>query len=366
MAQLLGVARENTDAYISDRAVNNRTSWAINIIMLLTTSVLFASALTVPFDAKTTAAQVRQQTSLPSYLNKGVAVVTGANSGLGLESVKELLTAGCRVVLCSRSTEAGETALSSLEGEGIDTSRCRVQKLDLSSLDSVSAAAREILGADSEISLLLNNAGIMATPEGRTADGFELQLGTNHIGHHALTRLLLPAVVPDGRVVTVASTAHTMGSVEVDDLMFSTRKYKPWSAYGQSKAANILFAKGLATRLASEGSSVLSVSLHPGVIRTPLWRYGNGVLTWLLHRFILDKDIPQGAATSIFAALAPAEDLTPGAYLSDCAVATPNEQCTDESGEARDALWKATEELIAKAGLALPADLLPVKVAGGR
>lgn len=194
----------------------------------------------------------------------------------------------------------------------------------------------------------------MATPQLQTKDGFEMQVGTNHLGHFALTRLLLPHLSRDARVVTVASTAHTFGTVDPEDLFYSQRKYTPWGAYAQSKAANILFAKGLADELAAAGSGVLSVSLHPGVIATPLWRHGNQWLTWLIHKFILDKDVPQGASTSLYAALAPESALPAGAYLDNCAVASPNAECTDAEGSLRRALWAKSEQLIEKAGLKLP------------
>ena len=217
--------------------------------------------------ATSTAADVvsRYRPSLPSYVARGgVAVVTGGNSGIGAESAKALLDAGCFVVLACRDEAAGERALSEM---GAAAGCARVQKLDLADLDSVSAACSEIAAKEGRVSLLLNNAGVMATPQEKTKQGFELQIGTNHLGHFALTRLLLPLIEDDGRVVTVASTAHTMGSVDTGDLNFATgdRKYSPWGAYGQSKAANILFAKGLADQLKEAGSNVLSVSLHPGV-----------------------------------------------------------------------------------------------------
>mmetsp|Transcript_36774 Transcript_36774/g.64766 ORF Transcript_36774/g.64766 Transcript_36774/m.64766 type:complete len:333 (+) Transcript_36774:65-1063(+) len=328
------------------------------VLRLISSAFMVGSASTFApvFNAKTRASEVRTTFgAAPTYLSQGATIVTGGNSGIGLESVKELLKGGCKVVLCSRSVAAGEAALASLEG--VDTSLARVQKLDLADLDSVREAADEIVKHDPQIALLLNNAGIMATPQGETKQGFEMQIGVNHLGHHALTRLLLPAMVDGGRVVTLASTAHSFGSVDTGDLFFKTRKYKPWAAYGQSKAANILFAKGLADKLAEAGSNILSVSLHPGVIGTPLWRHGNQVLTWLALKVITDKDVSQGAATSVYAALAPAEDLVPGAYLSDCAIAIPNAECSDESRSGRQALWDTSERLIAEAGLALPKSL---------
>merc|ERR1712087_588645 len=281
--------------------------------------------------------------------------------GIGAESVKALLNAGCFVVLCSRDKEAGLLALDDM---GAPPGRARVQQLDLADLSSVKAASAEIAATEGRVSLLLNNAGVMATPQLETKQGFELQIGTNHLGHFALTRLLLPLIQDDGRVVNVASTAHTMGFVDVGDLNFSRgRKYSAWGAYGQSKAANILFAKGLADHLQAAGSNVLSVSLHPGVIRTPLWRHGNRALTWLLHRFIIDKDVSQGAATSLYACLA--DGIPAGSYLSDCKVAMPNEACEDASGSARKALWDLSERLIADAGLVLPERLVVAKCLDG-
>ena len=201
-----------------------------------------ASEMTL--SAKSTAADVvaAHRLKLPPYVTRGgVAVVTGGNSGIGAESAKALLDAGCFVVLCSRDTEAGTKALADI---GAAEGRARVQQLDLADLDSVKAASDEIAAKEGRVALLLNNAGVMATPLQQTKQGFELQIGTNHLGHFALTRLLLPLIEDDGRVVTVSSTAHTMGSVDTSDLSFAHgRSYSAWGAYGQSKAANILFAK---------------------------------------------------------------------------------------------------------------------------
>ena len=325
-------------------------------------SITSASALSL--SATSTASDVvsRFRPSLPSYVARGgVAVVTGGNSGIGTESARALLDVGCFVVLACRDEAAGERALAEM---GAAAGRARVQKLDLADLDSVSAACREIAQKEGRVSLLLNNAGVMATPQQKTKQGFELQIGTNHLGHFALTRLLLPLIEDDGRVVTVASTAHTMGSVESADLNFVERKYTPWGAYGQSKAANILFAKGLADLLEEAGSNVLSVSLHPGVIRTPLWRHNNWLLTKLFLRFITDKDVPvvpQGpVAGRVDQSLrVPRRRHIPaGSYLSDCAVATPNEACEDRDGALRKKLWAQSEKLVAEAGLALPERLL--------
>lgn len=325
--------------------------------MLLRSLTLMTGASALSLSTKSTATEVVSafRNSLPHYVSRGgVAVVTGGNSGIGAETAKALLDAGCFVVLCSRDKDSGLRALAEM---GAATGRARVQQLDLADLNSVEKACNEIMLREGRVSLLLNNAGVMATPREKTKQGFELQVGTNHLGHFALTRLLLPIIEDDGRVVTVASTAHTMGSVDTSDLSFTHgRKYSPWGAYGQSKAANILFAKGLADKLKEAGSNVLSVSLHPGVIGTPLWRHNNWLLTKILLRFITNKDVPQGAATSVYACLS--GGLPPGSYLSDCDIATPNEACEDRDGSLRKALWALSDKLVTEAGLELPDKLL--------
>src|SRR5438552_478567 len=160
---------------------------------------------------------------IPSQEGRTV-VVTGANSGIGLVTVRELAGAGARVVLAVRDPAKGETAAATIDGER------EVRRLDLSDLASVRAFAE---GWDGDLDVLVNNAGVMAPPEGRTKDGFETQIGTNHLGHFALTNLLLPSI--RDRVVTVSSTAHRIGKVDLDDLNWERRGYQRWRAYGQSK-----------------------------------------------------------------------------------------------------------------------------------
>lgn len=306
-----------------------------------------------------------REEGLPAYITRGrgAAVITGGNSGIGLECVKQLLSSGCkRVVLCSRDVDTGKRALANLDGT-VDISKARVQRLDLADLDSICAACHEIKRKEGSVALLLNNAGVLFTPPSITKQGFELQFGTNHIGHHALTRLLLPCMTPDARVVTVSSEAHKFAKFDVSDLMFTRRKYEPFGAYCQSKAANILFAKGLADKLLSAGSSIKSVSLHPGIINTPIWKHGRKrpggkFATWLLHKFVLDKDVEQGAATSVYAALAPAGALSDGGYLDNCAEAQPTPVCRDADKVLRRQLWDATERMISEVGLKLPSKLL--------
>ncbi|KEI44316.1 oxidoreductase [Saccharopolyspora rectivirgula] len=197
------------------------------------------------------------------------ALITGANSGLGLTSAKALAARGARVLLACRSPERGRAALHQV-AEVADT-RPELVQLDLADLSSVRAAADEIRNrAEERIDVLLNNAGVMATPKRTTRDGFELQIGTNHFGHAALTWLLLPAMAPGARVVTVSSLAHWGGSLDLTDLNFQRRTYRPMKAYSQSKLANLLFALQLDRAAREAGRDLISVCAHPGISATEL------------------------------------------------------------------------------------------------
>jgi NAD(P)-dependent dehydrogenase (short-subunit alcohol dehydrogenase family) len=190
------------------------------------------------------------------------AVVTGATSGIGLATVAALVDAGAGVVLAVRDVDRGHAVEAAL------APAARVRRLDLADLDSVRDFAAQLISEARPIDILVNNAGVMAVPEGRTADGFELQLGTNHLGHFALTNLLLPLVTD--RVVTVASAAHRLGTIRLDDLNWEHRRYRRWAAYCQSKLANLLFTLELDHRLVAAGSPVRAVAAHPGYTSTSL------------------------------------------------------------------------------------------------
>jgi NAD(P)-dependent dehydrogenase (short-subunit alcohol dehydrogenase family) len=197
------------------------------------------------------------------------AVVTGANSGLGYETALALAAHGAEVTMAVRDTAKGDAAAQQIRAQAPHAS-LEVHRLDLADLASVDEFAWLWREAHPEgLDLLINNAGIMAIPRRETADGFEMQLGTNHLGHFALTGRLLEAIRPDGRIVTVSSQAHRMGRMDFDDLM-GERKYGAWRAYGQSKLANLLFMRGLAERLERAGSTVASVAAHPGFASTHL------------------------------------------------------------------------------------------------
>jgi NAD(P)-dependent dehydrogenase (short-subunit alcohol dehydrogenase family) len=200
------------------------------------------------------------------------AVITGANSGLGFETATALAAKGARVVLAVRNPERGSAA-ADLIRRAIPAASLAVQELDLTSLDSVRAAAKELRTQHESIDLLINNAGVMMTPKSTTKDGFELQFGTNHLGHFALTNLLLDRVLaaPGSRIVSVSSVGHRfISGIRFDDLQWD-RGYRRSGAYGQSKLANLMFTYELQRRL--EGTKTIAVVAHPGSSRTELLRH---------------------------------------------------------------------------------------------
>ncbi|HZL74358.1 MAG TPA: oxidoreductase [Propionibacteriaceae bacterium] len=244
-------------------------------------------------------------TSADLPLQEGrTVIVTGANSGIGLPTAQAFAVAGARVVLAVRDMAKGEVAAGSIPGA------CEVRKLDLADLTSVRAFAN---GWRGEVDVLINNAGVMRTPERRTADGFELQIGTNHLGHFALTNLLLPQITD--RVVTVASGAHRGGSISLDDLNWERRSYERWAAYQQSKLANLLFTLELQRRLTAAGSGVRALAAHPGYAATNLqFRSERGLENRLMaigNRLFAQSD-EAGARPTLFAAT---QDLPGASYV---------------------------------------------------
>jgi NAD(P)-dependent dehydrogenase (short-subunit alcohol dehydrogenase family) len=240
---------------------------------------------------------------LPSQVGR-TFIVTGANSGIGLPTARALAEAGARVVLAVRNLAKGEAAVESIPGD------CDVRQLDLADLASVRAFAN---GWQGEVSVLINNAGVMGTPERRTADGFELQIGTNHLGHFALTNLLLPQVTD--RVITISSNAHRGGYISLDDLNWHRRKYRRWAAYQQSKLANLLFTLELQRRLTAAGSAVRAIAAHPGYAATNLQFRSESRLEDRLmaigNRLFAQTD-EAGARPTLFAA---SQDLPGASYV---------------------------------------------------
>jgi NAD(P)-dependent dehydrogenase (short-subunit alcohol dehydrogenase family) len=279
-------------------------------------------------------------TDIPDMTGR-IVIVTGANSGIGRAAARALAGAGARVVLAVRDTTKGREAASTMPGD------TEVRALDLASLASV----REFAGGwKGGLDLLINNAGVMVPPFSRTADGFELQFGTNHLGHFALTNLLLEHVT--GRVVTVSSTAHRIGSIDFDDLNWEHKPYRASRAYGQSKLANLLFTAELQRRLTAVGSPVLATAAHPGYAATNLqFHSGRRVLDILstVGNRVLAQDEDGGALPTLYAATAdvPGDSFAgPGGFMEQRGAP----KLVGRTDAARDAdvarrLWDVSEEL---------------------
>jgi len=295
---------------------------------------------------------LQESNHLAPFVNGGQAIVTGGNAGIGFETVKLLAQAGMMVTLCTRRLESGNEARDLLPDS--IRKRVRVQQLDLADMTSIQSASKDILNANgnNKIDLLVNNAGVSDRPQREeTAQGLELQWGTNHIGHHMLTRLLLPNVNRGGRIVTLASTAHNFAIPTTD---WGSGKYP--SPYAQSKLSNILFAKALDDRLKQAGrSDIQSVSLHPGAIPTKIWK--NTPAVWRIgETLFMDKTIDQGVATSIYCSLT--DQLVSGNYYSDCHIDRPSLLGQDLGGTLRNNLWGVSEATIAAKGYPLPETLI--------
>lgn len=280
------------------------------------------------------------------------AVVTGANSGLGLVSARELARHGAHVVMACRSMDKAERAAEQIRGQ-VPGASLELRELDLASLAGVRAFAEALRTDHPAIELLLNNAGIMMPPRQLTEDGFELQFGTNHLGHFALTGLLLEALQAGDapRVVTVSSIEHRPGRIEFDDLQ--RERYGPRSAYQQSKLANVLFGLELDRRLRAAGSPLLSVLAHPGYSDTNLQRTGpTGLMRGLLEvgNRLVAQSMDQGARPQLYAATAPGVlggefygPTGPGELRGKVGLVRPVRAGRDEQAAAR--LWSISEEL---------------------
>ncbi|MCU1585599.1 MAG: putative oxidoreductase, short-chain dehydrogenase/reductase family [Microbacteriaceae bacterium] len=241
--------------------------------------------------------------NIPSQSGRTI-IVTGANSGLGRATTSALARAGGRVVMAVRDLNRGAAVAATITGD------VEVRELDLADLSSVRRFAGEW---NEPIDVLVNNAGVMAVPQGTTKDGFETQFGTNHLGHFALTNLLLPRITD--RVVTVSSTAHRVGAIDLDDLNWRSRPCKTWAVYGQSKLANLLFTLELERRLASDGSAVRAFAAHPGYAATNLQSHsGNRMMNGLMAvgNKLMAQSEQMGALPSLFAAT---QDLPGASYV---------------------------------------------------
>jgi NAD(P)-dependent dehydrogenase (short-subunit alcohol dehydrogenase family) len=307
--------------------------------------------ITTPFNAGSTAAEVVAGIDLTGRR----VIVTGGASGIGIETARALAGAGAEVTLAVRNAEAGERTAEDIVAT-TGNKQVLVAPLDLADQPSVTSF---VAGWEGPLHILVNNAGVMASPLARTTEGWELQFATNHLGHFALATGLHRALAEAGgaRVVSVSSSAHLNSPVVFDDIHFREREYDPWAAYGQSKTANVLFAVEATKRWASDGITVNA--LMPGGIRTNLQRYvtdedlrqmrarmGGGAPAW--------KTPEQGAATSVLVATSPLLDGVGGRYFEDCNEAEPNEPGTRRGvaayaldPEAAALLWAVSVDTLA-------------------
>ena len=297
-------------------------------------------------------------------------VVTGATSGLGLASALEFARHGGRVIVTGRNPQRLASALDAVGAAATGEDAISIA-LDLASLASIREAAAAIAEATDAVDVLLNNAGVMATPRGETKDGFELQVGTNHLGHFALTGLLLPLIphgaatadgnsgntATPGRVVTVASIAHKNGKVVVDDLFFENRKYSPMAAYGQSKLANLLFTAELARKAKAANWNLIAAAAHPGLSATNLFRSGSTLMNNPIVQagnkaveLVVSQSAEDGALPSLYAATAPG--VISGDYYGPDGIMEirGNPKRANRTAAARDEalaadLWRKSEEL---------------------
>jgi NAD(P)-dependent dehydrogenase (short-subunit alcohol dehydrogenase family) len=278
--------------------------------------------------------------SIPNLADRTV-IITGANSGIGRAAAEALSRAGARVVLAVRDTGKGEAAAAAMPGP------TEVRQLDLANLASVRAFAA---GWTGEIDLLINNAGVMIPPLTRTADGFELQFGTNHLGHFALTNLLLEHV--SGRVVTVSSAAHKAGRIDFQDLNWERKPYKAWRAYSQSKLANLLFTVELQRRLTDAGSSVIATAAHPGYAATNLQFHSQRRVVDLISSVanrLFAQSATDGALPTLYAAVAdvPGNSFAgPGGFMESRGAPklVGRSAAAQDAGVARR-LWTVSEQL---------------------
>lgn len=277
------------------------------------------------FNDKTTALEVVQGHDLTGY----EIIVTGSSSGIGIETARALAQAGARIVLAARDIKKLESVADDIK-QYTGNSNIEIEKLELDSLSSVDEFVKKFISKKRPLHILINNAGVMACPKTITKDGFELQFGTNHMGHFALTLGLIPALKQaaelsgrKSRVISVSSLAHIFSDIDLEDINFNKRNYDPWVAYGQSKTANILFSIALSKIYEKEG--IVSNSLMPGVILTGLQRH---LTKEEKLKFNLEdekgipnpnlKSVEQGASTTVWAAIAPELEGKGGLYLENC------------------------------------------------
>ncbi len=283
--------------------------------------------------------------------------ITGANSGLGQETARAMASKGAHVIMVGRDQAKLDESVAAIR-ETVPKAQLDTLTVDLTNLENIRAATSRARQRFGKIDLLINNAGVMATPFLHTHDGFEMQFGTNHLGHFALTAELMPLIERGHlkRIVNLSSRGHFMGQVDFDDPHFVRRPYDPWASYGQSKTANVLFTVGLEQRFAVLG--IHAYAVHPGGIETNLGRHMTPEMREGLMKRVTSSDggfqwktIPQGAATSCWAATADELEGRGGLYCEDCHVAEVDDENQKEgvrsyalNSSSAERLWKLSEE----------------------
>jgi NAD(P)-dependent dehydrogenase (short-subunit alcohol dehydrogenase family) len=309
-------------------------------------------------------------TSTTDDVLKGIDVhgkrvlVTGVSAGLGVETARALAAHGAEVVGAARDLAKARTATEAVRAQAAKGASLTLVPLDLASLASVRACADGLLAARRPFDVIIANAGVMAAPKGTTADGFETQFGTNHLGHFVLVNRLVPLLKRGSRVISVASSGHRMSDVDLEDPNFERTPYSEWVAYGRSKTANILFAVEFDRRHRAQG--IRATAVHPGGIKTELARHLKpGALEQRIEQLNANrpagtppfhwKTIPQGAATSVWAAFVADANAVGGHYCEDCHVAevvTHGEFVAEGvrpyavNPERAKALWRKSEEMV--------------------
>ncbi|KAM7215026.1 short-chain dehydrogenase [Rhypophila decipiens] len=318
-----------------------------------------------PGDARPTGLRVVQDNNVIGQWRGRVVLVTGATSGIGIETVRALHATGADVYFTARNLEKAEKVLEDIKKTSQGSGKLEVIAMDMDSLSSVKEAARQFLAKSDKLNVLINNAGIMGTPKSTTVDGFERQLAVNHLAHFTLTALLLPTLIKsssstfNSRVVNLSSSAHRYSSIVFDDINLSEPcAYEPYRAYGQSKTANIWTANYIDRVYGPKG--VHAYSVHPGGIWSGLYQHADSAI---LEQWAQDKSImqqmqspEQGCATSVWAAVGKAWEGTGGKYLANCTIAPSTEDYTsvisdayvthayDEEGENK--LWELSCKLV--------------------
>lgn len=293
-------------------------------------------------------------------------LVTGVSAGLGVETARALVAHGAKVVGAARDLAKAESATAIVRAETANGGSLDLIELDLASLASVRACADALRVDGRPFDVVIANAGVMAAPFGHTADGFETQFGTNHLGHFTFVNRIASLIAPGGRLVNLASSGHRFADVDIEDPNFEHTAYDPWIAYGRSKTANILFAVEFDRRHKARG--VRATAVHPGGIRTELTRHlDDGTLEAMVGKINEElaaegkppyelKSIPQGAATSVWAGFVAASDEVGGLYCENSHVATVTENPVSRisegvrpyalDGERAKALWSKSEEMV--------------------